>query len=117
MAEPLNRAMKQLFPAVDVPLLKVRDPVTPLDTTFAELMVIAPEPELTLEPLVMATVPPSAPPDPARDTPARAISEPPEPTLEELAPAFKTIPPATPESDSPIVTLIEPPLPPVELPD
>ena len=99
MAEPLNRAMKPLFPDVDVPLLKVRDPVTPLDTTFAELMVIAPEPELTLEPLVISRAPPSAPP------------------INVDTPAVKTTLPPAALLLGPTITLIEPPLPPVELPD
>lgn len=99
MPEPLNRAMKPLLPALDVPLLRVRDPVTPLDTTFAELMVTTPEPELTLEPLAISTAPPSAPPINV-DTPADMTT---------LLPA--TLFPA------PTITLIEPPLPPVALPD
>jgi len=52
---PLNRDTEPLLPELDVPVLRVIAPDTPADPTLALDTNTAPDPELTLDPLSIAT--------------------------------------------------------------
>ena len=106
LALPDNSDNQPLLPDDDAPLLNTNVPDAPLEPTFPLETTIEPELQLTLDPDVITTAPPTPLPlacPPLNDT------RPPLPADDVVWPAATTIAPPTPLLPLPTTTLIEPP--------
>jgi hypothetical protein len=92
-ATPLVSAIHPEFPTAVVPLLSNSDPLTPLDTAFADDIVTDPVLDCELPPLTIDTLPPTWPAPIAK--PLDTASDPPAPLLP-LPTAMKMDPPRPP---------------------
>ena len=113
LATPDCRAMKPLFPDLEVPVLSNNDPVRPTDNALADEITTLPELDDKLDPDVTTTAPPSW--TAAVEAPPSMLTTP--PTTPRPAPAINArLPPIT-ELALPTTILMEPPRPPVAEPD